>query len=88
KDLPTTFECCAEMLKQKLLSYQRQTEHYYSSCLTEFQDQVKVLEKELPRVSWVATDNLLREHEQKLCSSTAQIQHHFSEQLKIWEKAK
>uniref|UniRef100_A0A8C0BIN1 Coiled-coil domain-containing protein 180 n=1 Tax=Buteo japonicus TaxID=224669 RepID=A0A8C0BIN1_9AVES len=34
EDLPETFEHCAEVLRQKLLSYQRQTDDYYNSCLT------------------------------------------------------
>lgn len=32
-DLPETFEHCAEMLKQNLLSYQSQADDYYNSCL-------------------------------------------------------
>ncbi|NXV73214.1 CC180 protein, partial [Atlantisia rogersi] len=88
EDLPETFEHCAEMLKQNLLSYQRQTDHHYNSSLTEFQDQVRMLEKELPRVSQVAAESLLKEHEQKLSSSTAQIQHCFNKELEGWENAK
>lgn len=34
EDLPETFEHCAEVLRQNLLSYQRQTDDYYNSCLT------------------------------------------------------
>ncbi|NXT84255.1 CC180 protein, partial [Zapornia atra] len=87
-DLPETFERCAEILKQNLLSYQRQTDHYYDSCLSEFQNQVRLLEKELPRVSQVAAESLLKEHEQKLSSSTAQIRHCFNKELEGWENAK
>uniref|UniRef100_A0A8B9N5E4 Coiled-coil domain containing 180 n=1 Tax=Accipiter nisus TaxID=211598 RepID=A0A8B9N5E4_9AVES len=34
EDLPETFEHCAEVLRQNLLSYQKQTDDYYNSCLT------------------------------------------------------
>lgn len=33
EDLPDTFEHWAEMLRLKLLSYQRQTDDYYNFCL-------------------------------------------------------
>ncbi|KFU99443.1 Coiled-coil domain-containing protein 180, partial [Pterocles gutturalis] len=80
--LPETFQRCAEVLHQKLLSYQSQTDDYYNSCLMEFQDQLKLFEKELPRVSQLAVESLLKEHE--LSYSTAQIRHLFSEQMEDW----
>ncbi|KAM9595274.1 coiled-coil domain-containing protein 180 isoform 1-T1 [Morphnus guianensis] len=88
EDLPETFEHCAEVLRQNLLSYQRQTDDYYNSCLTEFQDQLKLFEKELPYVSQLAVDGLLKEHEQKLSYSTGQIRHLFNKQLEDWENEK
>nr|XP_009928661.1 PREDICTED: coiled-coil domain-containing protein 180 [Haliaeetus albicilla] len=88
EDLPETFEHCAEVLRQNLLSYQRQTDDYYNSCLTEFQDQLKLFEKELPYVSQLAVDGLLKEHEQKLSYSTGQIRHLFNRQLEDWENEK
>ncbi|NWH50328.1 CC180 protein, partial [Fregata magnificens] len=88
EDLPETFEHCAEVLKQKLLSYQSQTDVYYNSCLIEFQDQLKLFEKELPYVSQLAVDSLLKEHEQKLSYSTGQIRHLFNKQLEDWESVK
>ncbi|NXW16713.1 CC180 protein, partial [Circaetus pectoralis] len=88
EDLPETFEHCAEVLRQNLLSYQRQTDDYYNSCLTEFQDQLKLFEKELPYVSQLVVDGLLKEHEQKLSYSTGQIQHLFNKQLEDWENEK
>ncbi|KAF1676721.1 CC180 protein, partial [Pygoscelis papua] len=88
EDLPETFEHCAEVLKQKLLSYQSQTDDYYNSCVTEFQDQLKLFEKELPYVSRLAVDSLLKEHEQKLSYSTGQIRHLFNKQLEDWESVK
>ncbi|KAK4811595.1 hypothetical protein QYF61_016902 [Mycteria americana] len=88
EDLPKTFEHCAEVLKQNLLSYQSQTDDYYNSCLIEFQDQLKLFEKELPYVSQLAVDSLLKEHEQKLSYSTGQIRHLFNKQLEDWENAK
>ena len=54
----------------------------------EFQDQLKLFEKELPHVSRLAVDSLLKEHEQKLSYSTAQIQHLFNRQLEDWENVK
>ncbi|XP_035411134.1 coiled-coil domain-containing protein 180 [Cygnus atratus] len=85
EDLPETFERCAEMFRQKLLSYQSQTDDYYNSCLKEFQDQLKLFEEELPYVSQLAVDSLLKEHEQKLSNSTGNIQHLFNKQLEEWE---
>ncbi|XP_054030148.1 coiled-coil domain-containing protein 180 [Dryobates pubescens] len=88
EDLPETFEDCAEVLEQNLLSYQSQTEEYHRSCLREFQDQLKLFEQELSHVSKLAVESLLKEHQQKLSSSTAQIQQLFSKQLEEWENAK
>ncbi|OPJ67719.1 coiled-coil domain-containing protein 180 isoform C [Patagioenas fasciata monilis] len=87
-DLPETFEHCVEMLKQNLLSYQSQADDYYNSCLLAFQDQLTLFEKELPSVSQLAADILLREHEQKLSYSTAQIRHLFNNQMEEWENVK
>ncbi|XP_064513298.1 coiled-coil domain-containing protein 180 isoform X3 [Pseudopipra pipra] len=88
KYLPETFERWAEKLRQKLLSYKRQADDYYNFCLREFRDQLKWFEEELSSVSQLAVDSLLREHEQKLSSSTAQIQHLFNRQLGEWEDMK
>ncbi|XP_068011711.1 coiled-coil domain-containing protein 180 [Melanerpes formicivorus] len=88
EDLPGTFEDCAEVFEQNLLSYQSQAEEYHRSCLREFQDQLKLFEQELSHVSKLAVESLLREHQQKLSSSTAQIQQLFSKQLEEWENAK
>ncbi|XP_035197590.1 coiled-coil domain-containing protein 180 isoform X2 [Oxyura jamaicensis] len=88
EDLPETFEHCAEMFRQNLLSYQSQTDGYYNSCLKEFQDQLKLFEEELPYVSWLAVDSLLKEHEQKLSSSADNIRHLFNKQLEDWESVK
>ncbi|XP_032569261.1 coiled-coil domain-containing protein 180-like [Chiroxiphia lanceolata] len=88
KYLPETFERWADKLRQKLLSYKRQADDYYNFCLREFRDQLKRFEEELSSVSRLAVDSLLREHEQKLSSSTAQIQHLFNRQLGEWEDMK
>ncbi|NXI47437.1 CC180 protein, partial [Galbula dea] len=88
EDLPETFELCAEVLRQKLLSYQSQANEHYSSFLREFQNQLKLFEKELPGISQLALESLLKEHEQKLSDSTAQIQLLFNKQLEDWENAK
>ncbi|XP_026716315.1 coiled-coil domain-containing protein 180 [Athene cunicularia] len=88
EDLPETFEDCAQQFKQTLLSYQRQTEDYYNSCLKEFQDQLSLFEKELAYVPRLATDRLLKEHEQKLRYSISQIHHRFNKQMKEWEKVR
>ncbi|NXD74885.1 CC180 protein, partial [Halcyon senegalensis] len=88
EDVPETFESFAQMLKQNLLSYRSQTDNYYNSCLIEFQDQLKVLQKELPYVSQMAVDLLLKEHEQKLSYSIAEIRHFFNKQLEDWENMK
>ncbi|XP_055575760.1 coiled-coil domain-containing protein 180 [Falco cherrug] len=88
EDLPETFEQYAEVLKQNLLSLQRQTDDYYNSCLKEFQDQLKLFEKQLPSVSQLAVDGLFKKHEQELSYSTGQIQHIFNKQLQDWENMK
>ncbi|NXU58752.1 CC180 protein, partial [Turnix velox] len=88
EDLPETFEHCAEMLKQNLLSYQSQTDDYYNSCLLEFQDQLRMFEKKLSYASQLAIDSLLKEHEQKLSHSTEQIWHLFHKQQEDWENMK
>ncbi|NWV62509.1 CC180 protein, partial [Malurus elegans] len=88
EDLPETFEHWAEMLRQKLLAYQRQADDYYNFCLTEFRDQLKWFEEELSSVSQLAVESLLKEHEQKLSSLTGDIQHLFNRQLKEWEYTK
>ncbi|NXQ30105.1 CC180 protein, partial [Alaudala cheleensis] len=88
EDLPDTFEHWAEMIRLKLLSYQRHTDEYYHFCLTEFQDQLKWFEEELSSVSQLVVESLLKEYEQKLSSSTGHIQHLFNRQLKEWEDVK
>ncbi|XP_041889830.1 coiled-coil domain-containing protein 180 isoform X1 [Corvus kubaryi] len=88
EDLPETFEHWAEMLRLKLLAYQRQTDDYYNFCLGEFRDQLTWFEEELSSVSQLVVESLLKEHEQKLSSFTAYIQHLFSRQLKEWEDVK
>ncbi|NXT17243.1 CC180 protein, partial [Syrrhaptes paradoxus] len=88
EDLPETFEHCVELLQQKLLSYRSQTDDYHNSCLMEFQDQLKLFEKELPCVSQLAVESLLKEHEQKLSCSIAQIRHLFRKQTEDWESRK
>ncbi|XP_072788914.1 coiled-coil domain-containing protein 180 isoform X2 [Taeniopygia guttata] len=88
EDLPDTFEHWAEMLRLKLLSYQRQTDDYYNFCLREFQDQLKWFEEELSSVSQLVVESLLKEHEQKLSSCTGHIQHLFNRQLKDWGDVK
>uniref|UniRef100_A0A8C3RHH9 Coiled-coil domain containing 180 n=1 Tax=Cyanoderma ruficeps TaxID=181631 RepID=A0A8C3RHH9_9PASS len=88
EDLPDKFEHWAEMIRMKLLSYQRQTEEYYNFCLREFRDQLKWFEEELSSVSQLVVESLLKVHEQKLSSSTGHIQHLFNRQLKEWEEVK
>ncbi|NXJ16398.1 CC180 protein, partial [Odontophorus gujanensis] len=88
EDLPETFERCAEVLRQNLLSYQSQTDDYYNSCLKEFWDQLKLFEEDLSYVSQLAIDGLLKEHEQKLSYDTSNIQHSFNQQLEEWRRVK
>ncbi|NWV34408.1 CC180 protein, partial [Grantiella picta] len=87
-DLPETFEYWAETLRLKLLAYQRQTDEYYKFCLREFRGQLKWFEEELSSVSQLAVESLLKEHEQKLSSSTSHILELFNRQLKEWEDMK
>jgi len=57
-------------------------------CLQEFWDQLKSFEEELPYVSQLAVDGLLKEHEQKLSCATSNIQHSFHQQLEDWRSVK
>ncbi|NXS25944.1 CC180 protein, partial [Pomatostomus ruficeps] len=84
KDLPDTFEHWAEMLRLKLLAYQRQADDYYNFCLREFRAQLQWFEEELAVVSRLVVESLFREHEQKLSSCTADTQRLFSRQLQEW----
>ncbi|XP_019396411.1 PREDICTED: coiled-coil domain-containing protein 180 isoform X2 [Crocodylus porosus] len=86
--LQETFEQCAEVLGQKLLSYQAQTDDYYNSCLREFRDQLKLFEEQLPHVSHLAIDSLLEEHEEQLRRSMDQIRHLYRKQTEAWDNAK
>ncbi|XP_067397987.1 coiled-coil domain-containing protein 180 [Emydura macquarii macquarii] len=86
--LQETFDHCAEVFGQKLLSYQSQTDDYHNSCLIEFRDQLKLFEEQLPHVSHLVINSLLKEHEQQLICSTDQIRHLFKEQLEEWDNAK
>ncbi|KAM7143838.1 coiled-coil domain-containing protein 180 isoform 2-T2 [Macrochelys suwanniensis] len=86
--LQETFDHCAELFGQKLLSYQSQTDDYHNSCLIEFWDQLKLFEEHLPPVSHLVIDSLLKEHEQQLRHSTDQIRQLFKEQLEEWDNAK
>ncbi|XP_053863841.1 coiled-coil domain-containing protein 180 isoform X2 [Malaclemys terrapin pileata] len=86
--LQETFDHCAELFGQKLLSYQSQTDDYHNSCLIEFWDQLKLFEEQLPHVSHLVIDSLLKEHEQQLRHSTDQIRQLFREQLEEWDNAK
>ncbi|NWT70124.1 CC180 protein, partial [Prunella himalayana] len=88
EDLPDKFEHWAEMLRVKLLLYQRQADDYYNFCLREFRDQLKCFEEELSSVSQLVVESLLKEHEEKLRSFTAHIHHLFNRQLKDWEDVK
>ncbi|XP_074871431.1 coiled-coil domain-containing protein 180 [Carettochelys insculpta] len=86
--LQETFEHCAEVFGQKLLSYQSQTDDYHNSCLLEFWDQLKLFEEQLPHVSHLVIGSLLKQHEQQLRRSTDQIRQLFKEQLEDWDRAK
>ncbi|NXX20777.1 CC180 protein, partial [Podargus strigoides] len=88
EDLPVTFEHCADMFKEKLLSYKSQTDDCYNSHLIEFQDQLKLFEQALPYVTQLTTESLLKEHEQELDYSIGQIRHLFNKQLEDWESVK
>ncbi|XP_043354753.1 coiled-coil domain-containing protein 180 isoform X2 [Dermochelys coriacea] len=86
--LQETFDHCAELFGQKLLSYQSQTDDYHNACLIEFWDQLKLFEEHLPHISHLVIDSLLKEHEQQLRHSTDQIRQLFKEQLEEWDNAK
>lgn len=57
-------------------------------CLPEFWDQLKSFEEELPYVSQLAVDGLLKEHEQKFSYATSNIEHSFNQQLEDWRSVK
>ncbi|NXI51448.1 CC180 protein, partial [Chloroceryle aenea] len=87
-DVPETFECFAQMIKKNLLSYQSEADNHYNSSLIEFHSQVKLLQKDLPGVSRLAVECLLKEHEQKLSHSTAEIRDSFKKQMEDLENMK
>nr|XP_033817554.1 coiled-coil domain-containing protein 180 [Geotrypetes seraphini]XP_033817555.1 coiled-coil domain-containing protein 180 [Geotrypetes seraphini] len=86
--LKETCEQCVNTFLQKLMTYQKQTEEYYSSCLLEFREQLEQFENLIVLVLPMLIDNLLKEHLNRLHSSSNEIQLHLKQQLQIWEHAK
>lgn len=54
----------------------------------EFRDQLKLFEEQLPHVSHLAIDSLLKEHEEQLRCSMDQIRHLYRKQIEAWDNAK
>ncbi|XP_067825956.1 coiled-coil domain-containing protein 180 isoform X2 [Heptranchias perlo] len=86
--LKDTFEKCAEELIQKMLSYQAQTDIYYSNCLQEISEQLRKFEQVLPFVPHFLIEAVLKEHVEILTRDTTELRSTFSKKLQKLENAK
>ncbi|XP_043914331.1 coiled-coil domain-containing protein 180 [Protopterus annectens] len=84
--LQETFEQCADVLVQKLLSYQSQSDDYHNGCLQELREQLKQFEELLFDVPHLLTDGLLLEHLRKVRNATSDIWNEFALKEKAWEE--
>ncbi|KAH0615378.1 hypothetical protein JD844_004560 [Phrynosoma platyrhinos] len=86
--LQETYDQCIDVLGQKLLMYQQQADEYHVACISEFRDQLKRFEEELPHVIRLVIGKHLKDHEQLLIESTEQIRRQLQSQLQKWDVAK
>ncbi|XP_042336518.1 coiled-coil domain-containing protein 180 isoform X3 [Sceloporus undulatus] len=86
--LQETYEQCIDVMGQKLLMYQQQTNEYHIACISEFRDQLKRFEEDLPRVIQLVIGKHLKDHEQLLVESTEEIRRKLQGQLQKWDVAK
>ncbi|XP_044295726.1 coiled-coil domain-containing protein 180 isoform X2 [Varanus komodoensis] len=86
--LQDTYDQCLDVMGQKLTSYLLQADEYHIACISEFRDQLKIFEEQLPHITQLVIDTHLKDHEQLLRESTDQIRHHLQDQLQKWDIAK
>ncbi|XP_062816760.1 coiled-coil domain-containing protein 180 isoform X1 [Anolis carolinensis] len=86
--LQDTFEQCIEVLGQKLLHYQQQTDEFHVASISEFREQLRCFEECLPAVARLLLGRLLRDHEQQLSEAAEQLRRQLQAQLQMWDAAK
>ncbi|XP_060126628.1 coiled-coil domain-containing protein 180 isoform X2 [Zootoca vivipara] len=86
--LQETYELCVDVLGQKLLMYLLQVDEYRVACISEFRDQLKSFEEQLPHIVRLVIGKLHQDHEQLFKDSMEQIRHNLQEQMQKWDIAK
>uniref|UniRef100_A0A8C5QK75 Coiled-coil domain-containing protein 180 n=1 Tax=Leptobrachium leishanense TaxID=445787 RepID=A0A8C5QK75_9ANUR len=86
--LQDTFEECADVMVQKLQSYEKQALEYHNSCLLGFRDQLERFEKLVSHVPPLVIENLRCLHLERLRSSTHHLRQGFSEDLNKWQSSR
>ncbi|XP_014340840.2 coiled-coil domain-containing protein 180 [Latimeria chalumnae] len=86
--LQETFEQCADVLIQKLQSYESQTDSYHSTSLQEFREQLPLFEELVSQVPPLLIKSLLKKHLEKLKVSMTHCRRTFIESFQEWDKAK
>ncbi|XP_078407399.1 coiled-coil domain-containing protein 180 [Cetorhinus maximus] len=86
--LKDTFEQCVDDLTQKMLSYQAQADVYYSNCLQEFREQLKVFEELVSSVPPFLINNVLKQHMDFITKALAEKRSAFRKKLQQLENAK
>nr|XP_028571004.1 coiled-coil domain-containing protein 180 isoform X2 [Podarcis muralis] len=86
--LQETYDLCVDVLGQKLLMYLLQVDEYRVACISEFRDQLKSFEEQLPHIVRMIIGKLHQDHEQLFMDSIEQIRHNLQEQMQKWDIAK
>ncbi|XP_063288858.1 coiled-coil domain-containing protein 180 isoform X1 [Pelobates fuscus] len=86
--LQDTFEECADVMVQKLQTYEKQALEYHNNCLLEFREQLEQFEKLVSHVPPLVIENLRGQHWESLQSATYQIRQAFTVELNKWELIK
>ncbi|XP_061460267.1 coiled-coil domain-containing protein 180 [Rhineura floridana] len=86
--LQETYDQCIDVLGQKLIAYLLQVDEYRIACISEFRNQLKKFEEQLPHVTRLIVGKHLRDHEHRLRDATEQIRHSLQDQLQKWDIAK
>ncbi|XP_078502270.1 coiled-coil domain-containing protein 180 isoform X2 [Lissotriton helveticus] len=86
--LKDTFEECAGVLVQKLLSYQSQGDEYHNACLNEFREQLEECERLLAQVPPLLMNDLQKQHLGELRGAIGEIQTGFKSHIRELDAAK
>lgn len=87
--LQDTFEQCAEVVCEKLLSYFKQADEYHNHCVQEVRRQLERLEKLVEKVPACVIREVVRQSINEARSAQMTVsneftkQHHLSEQLRV-----